>query len=119
MTCTPTGLTTTGASRRPFPLPSALTALAARLARLASIRSNRSAVRRLARLDDARLRDLGLSRADVDWALSLPWYADPSAALAGRVERRRAAARWARGFETDSRQYADSGRDGVRAAGGR
>lgn len=109
MTCAPTGLRTTGASRRPVPLPSALTALAIRLARLVLIRSNRRAVRRLARLDDSRLHDLGLSRADVTWALSLPWYVDPSAALAERVERRRAAARWGRGFETDSRRYADAG----------
>lgn len=109
MTCAPTGLRTTGASRRPLPLPAPLTALAARLAGFVSVRSNRRAVRRLARLDDRRLHDLGLCRVDVAWALSLPWYADPSAALAERVERRRAAARWARGFETDSRRYAEAG----------
>lgn len=62
--------------------------------------SNRRAIYRLARLEDRYLHDIGISRADVDWALAQPWHVDPSLMLDERVGKRRAAARWARGFSS-------------------
>jgi len=60
--------------------------------------SNRRAIFKLARLEDRYLHDIGVSRADVDWALAQPWHVDPSFLLNERISKRRAAARWARGF---------------------
>jgi hypothetical protein len=60
--------------------------------------SNRRAIYKLARLEDRILRDIGVTRADVEWALSLPAEVDVSIALNDLVQRRRDAARWARTF---------------------
>ncbi len=57
---------------------------------------NRRAIMRLARHNDRMLDDIGLSRGDIDWALSHSLVDDPSLALAKRVARRRSAAQWAR-----------------------
>ena len=67
--------------------------------RLVDARRARREIARLARSEDATLADIGVVRADVEWALMQPWNADPSLALAGRVTRRKAAARWARDFQ--------------------
>ena len=45
------------------------------------------ALRELARLDDRMLRDIGLTRTDIDAADSLPRGADPIAFLAARRPR--------------------------------
>lgn len=66
------------------------------LKRIAETWMNRRAVVHLARHDDRMLEDIGLTRGDVDWALSHSLMDDPSLALAKRIERRRNAARWAR-----------------------
>lgn len=66
------------------------------IGRAITLWANRRAVYRLATLEDRFLRDIGVTRSDIDWALSQPWRVDPSAALAVRVERRKNAAGWAR-----------------------
>ena len=67
--------------------------------RLLDARHARRELARLAGSEDAMLADIGIERADVEWALMQPWNADPSLALAMRVKRRQAAARWAREFQ--------------------
>ena len=49
----------------------------------------RIAVARLERLDDFLLRDAGLSRADLNWALKLPFSVNCEQALIDRVRRAR------------------------------
>ena len=84
-----------GRPRGPSLLSTAVSLGLATLKRLFVLWVNRRSVYRLATLDDHYLRDIGLSRGDVDWALSQPWRTDPSLALAERVERRKNARRWA------------------------
>ncbi len=50
---------------------------------------------RLNSFDDALLKDIGLTRSDVDWATHQPWHRDPMSALFDRVSCRRGARRWA------------------------
>lgn len=50
---------------------------------------NRQAIQGLTHLSDAALDDMGLTRADVNRALSLPLTDDPSAHLSLLVRRRR------------------------------
>lgn len=57
--------------------------------------SNRRAIYRLSMMDDRLLSDIGLTRADVTWALSLPGNVDPSLELNDLVQRRREARNWA------------------------
>ena len=85
-----------GRPERPSAFKAALLAIAAVAVRRVVLWHNRRAVYRLTTLDDRHLKDIGVTRADIDWALSKPWSVDPSKELADRVERRRAAARWAR-----------------------
>lgn len=47
-------------------------------------------IARLRRLDDRMLKDIGVERADLDWALMLPASRDPVAALIERVKGHRA-----------------------------
>lgn len=54
---------------------------------------NRRHVMQLAELDDAALKDIGLTRADVLGALYLPRHRDPTSVLVIRSTERRAAAR--------------------------
>ncbi|MDJ1160012.1 DUF1127 domain-containing protein [Chelatococcus sp. SYSU_G07232] len=54
---------------------------------------NRLAVRNLAEFDDRTLKDIGLTRSDVDGALAEPLFRDPSIALALKVHDQQAAAR--------------------------
>lgn len=50
---------------------------------------NRSSVNTLAAMDDRMLRDIGLTRGDVDSALAQPWHKDPSRVLTvRRIENR-------------------------------
>lgn len=58
--------------------------------------SNRRAIYKLSMLDNRQLRDIGVTRADVIWALSLPRSVDPSLELNNLVQRRRDARSWAR-----------------------
>lgn len=67
------------------------------LARAARLYRNHRAVRHLAMLDDHLLRDIGISRADVEAALSKPAWSDPSEELAANHAMRREAARRRRG----------------------
>ncbi len=83
-------------------LKAKVSTLAAAALRTITLRSNRRAVYRLMSLEEQHLKDIGVSRADIEWALSKPWGVDPSEVLAARVERRRAAARWARKLRTQT-----------------
>lgn len=98
MAFAPAGSRTAGRPRHPSALPATVSALLKSAGRAIELWANRRAIHRLAALDDRYLKDIGVSRADVHWALSHPWRVDPSAALASRVERRKGAARWARRF---------------------
>jgi uncharacterized protein YjiS (DUF1127 family) len=49
---------------------------------------DRQDVKRLIELDDRALKDIGLSRAEVDGALSEPLFRNPSTVLLRAVERR-------------------------------
>ena len=60
--------------------------------------TNRRAIYKLSLLDDRCLQDIGLTRADVTWALGLPLDVDPSTELNALVERKRAAKVWGRKF---------------------
>lgn len=52
-----------------------------RVARLSRAIANRMAVRELAQLDDHALKDIGLTRSDVQGALGVSWTDDPSRVL--------------------------------------
>ena len=62
--------------------------VAGRLAHAAKIVRHRRDLEFLARLDDRMLRDIGLTRSDLRFALSEPLWRDPGAALIGRVGQR-------------------------------
>jgi uncharacterized protein YjiS (DUF1127 family) len=67
----------------------ALAALVAeRVARVAKILRHRRDLEFLAGLDDRMLKDIGLTRSDLRFALSEPVWRDPGAALIGRVGQR-------------------------------
>ena len=51
--------------------------------------SGRRVLRELASFDDRMLRDIGLSRNDLRSAAAEPLYRDPTALLAGRVDKSR------------------------------
>ncbi|HXN44614.1 MAG TPA: DUF1127 domain-containing protein [Xanthobacteraceae bacterium] len=74
------------------PLVRAIRALgavsAAPIAHLAKILRHRRDLEFLAGLDDRMLRDIGLTRSDLRFALSEPVWRDPGAVLVGRVGRR-------------------------------
>lgn len=54
---------------------------------------NRRSLARLAQLDDYMLRDIGITRSDLNMALSAPAPQDPSATLAGLARERQQADR--------------------------
>ena len=64
--------------------------------RIFKIWYGRRVVYRLATLADRMLQDVGLTRADIQWAEMQPWTVDVTEALAHRVARRRKAAQWGR-----------------------
>ena len=83
MTNTTTSLPGQIASRTP------LRRLAERLRARRRARADRAGYRRMLRLDDHMLKDIGLTRADVHWALHQPDAHEPHAlAPGGRAERR-------------------------------
>ena len=98
MTYASTGLRTAGPPRASSRALAALSSIGTAFARALTLWTNRRSIYRLAQLEDRYLSDIGLTRADVDWALAQPWPADPSLELASRVSRRRAARQWADGF---------------------
>lgn len=57
-------------------------------------RVDRMAFRTLERLSDADLRDIGLTRADVEWASRLPLSENASAALQEVARQRRREISW-------------------------
>ncbi len=83
------------------PLIEALYSAGQLLGNFLEVQRGRREIARLASFDDTLLADIGIARADVDWALMQPWNADPSLALARRVDRRKAAARWARALRAN------------------
>jgi uncharacterized protein YjiS (DUF1127 family) len=62
--------------------------VAGRLAHAAKIVRHRRDLEFLARLDDRMLRDIGLTRSDLRYALTEPFWRDPGAALISRVGQR-------------------------------
>jgi uncharacterized protein YjiS (DUF1127 family) len=96
MTYAPTGSRAVERPREPSIVSTAVSSALRSIGRAITLWANRRAVYRLATLEDRFLRDIGVTRSDVDWALSQPWRVDPSATLAGRVECRKNAAVWAR-----------------------
>lgn len=59
-----------------------------RLRRWREGRDRRDAFERLSQMDDRQLRDIGLSRSDLDWAGNLPVRFDATEALHRRVGER-------------------------------
>lgn len=57
--------------------------------RLRAQMEDRAAFETVTRLNDEQLRDIGLSREDVDWARTLPLSINAGAALAERARARR------------------------------
>jgi uncharacterized protein YjiS (DUF1127 family) len=76
------------ATTRPSLVIGAVRAVFGPIARLARAISDRQDVKRLMELDDRALKDIGLSRSDVDGALAEPLFRNPSAVLLRSVERR-------------------------------
>lgn len=68
----------------------AITLLARRLRQLPTVLAHRDQVRRLAGTDDHFLADIGVTRDDVDMALSAPFWRDPSAELMQRRDESKA-----------------------------
>ena len=86
----------TASATRPALVVRASRGLLRQLARLANALRDRSEVKRLIEMDDRALRDIGLSRSEVDGALAEPFFRSPSAVLLRSVERR------SRAVQTDS-----------------
>lgn len=84
-----------GGAKKPSHPVQILTKLGMHFSALFMLWYNRRAMFKLSRLEDRILADIGLTRADIEWALSLPWHVDPTEALNDRLRCRRSAARWA------------------------
>ena len=67
--------------------PTIATVISARLHRLAANWQARRAVLRLDRLEDGLLDDIGVTRADINWALALPLSVNSLEALYDRARR--------------------------------
>ena len=68
-------------------LVQALTMLAGRLWKLPTALAHRDQLRMLAGSDDHLLADIGVTREDIEMALSAPFWRDPSAKLVQLVGR--------------------------------
>lgn len=99
MTCAPIDANRVAGTSRHSPLSEAFFTTGQLLRDFLKVRRGRREIAQLARSSDVMLVDIGITRADVEWALMQPWNADPSLALAKRVEGRKASARWARAFQ--------------------
>ena len=73
---------------RPSAVGRAVAAGLRRIGWLFTALRHRSEVRQLAELDERALKDIGLSRSEVDGALAVPFYVNPSTVLVRCVERR-------------------------------
>lgn len=98
MTYAPTDAKRVGSSNRHSPFIEALSTAFRVYSDFLEARRGRRELVRLASYTDAMLSDIGIVRSDVEWALMQPWNADPSLALAMRINRRKESARWARSF---------------------
>jgi uncharacterized protein YjiS (DUF1127 family) len=77
-------LTAVPITARLSPISDALTTLARRVWNLPAALAHRDQLRRLAERDDHVLADIGFTRADIDAALSAPFWRDPSDELVRR-----------------------------------
>ncbi|MEC9369628.1 MAG: DUF1127 domain-containing protein [Pseudomonadota bacterium] len=77
-------------------LGSWFSALFRQIGRFSELYMSKRSLLLLSRADDRMLKDIGVTRGDIDWALSQPWHVDGTVALAARIERRRSARRTAR-----------------------
>ena len=68
-------------------LVDAMRLLARRLRKLPTALAHRDQLRRLAGSDDDLLADIGVTRGDIDTALSTPLWCDPTAELAHRLNK--------------------------------
>lgn len=98
MSYAPSELGTAAPSRNSSALTKAVSNLLSYAGRAFKSWVNRREVHHLARLEDHNLADIGLSRADIDWAMAQPWHLDATEGLAERVACRRSARRWATRF---------------------
>ncbi len=98
MTYTTTGAKRVGRSNRYSPVIESLNLAGRIVSDFLEARRGRRELSRLATYDDAMLQDIGIARSDVEWALMQPWNADPSLALAMRINRRKESVRWAKSF---------------------
>ena len=73
---------------RPALVVRAIRGVLRQLAGLATALRDRAEVKRLIELDDRALKDIGLSRSEVDGALAEPFFRSPSSVLLRSVERR-------------------------------
>jgi uncharacterized protein YjiS (DUF1127 family) len=74
--------------RRDLARSTALPSLMAAVRDAVRVLKDRVEVRKLATWDDRELRDIGLTRADVEGALAQPFWELPSRTLARRAPRR-------------------------------
>lgn len=88
-------LSTAGGSRNSSSFANVFSNLLGVASRAFKLWTNRREVHHLALLGDHNLADIGLSRADIDWAMAQPWHLDATEGLAKRVDCRRAAKNWA------------------------
>ena len=98
MSYAPTDAKRVGESNRLSPFIESLYTAVRIIGVFLKARRGRREIARLSRYNDVMLKDIGITRSDVEWALMQPWNVDPSLALAMRVNRRNESLRWARAF---------------------
>ncbi|GAB5377000.1 MAG: hypothetical protein AcusKO_34620 [Acuticoccus sp.] len=80
----------------PFEAGSKAQAMAGRIKALWSAYERRRALASLRRLDALQLEDVGLTHAEIEWGLDLPFYVNAARAVSMRASQRRAAEESAR-----------------------